>query len=485
MSWVIFQLCPAEPWWILRLPNCCFPGSTFICQECASGHFQEFGASLFCLPCPAGSQQNNTGSSACNRCPVGQYQDVKGSSLCKACPAHATTALLGSVSVSDCGCQEGFINIADVAQGEMLCVPCGEGLECPFSSSIQTLQSGGWTVDESKPDSFCVCMSNLPNLARARTILFGWAIRSSWKFAWPRSQSFSNLWHISIISIISTWTFRTVLKIKTTTWTWILLSNPRWQGSVRAILLPQQIPCRFSTVDLMHGALEEHQDLKNESWKALHSIQCLNGLTTLALEYLVTFSQFQLSLYVSAGTYARRNMCWQFWGHALRFLPHGKESDWWRMCWLWCRLVRVDSSAASISHGCSAYLLLGEPQSYLVATAMAHRRSAPNFFNLCFLLTLEDIRYISKSIAMPMNEFFRSKQSSKAKSVLKAKSWCKCCAICATAFWSHRSPCSSPKKKMFQIKDVHTLTEPTKPPTTADILDCLRYKEMQINMIHA
>ena len=97
------------------------------------------------------------------------------------------------------------------------------------------------------------------------------------KFAWPRSQSFSNLWHISIISIISTWTFRTVLKIKTTTWTWILLSNPRWQGSVRAILLPQQIPCRFSTVDLMHGALEEHQDLKNESWKALHSIQCLTA----------------------------------------------------------------------------------------------------------------------------------------------------------------------------------------------------------------
>ena len=99
-------------------------------------------------------------------------------------------------------------------------------------------------------------------------------------FAWPRSQSFSNLWHISIISIISiisTWTFRTVLKIKTTTWTWILLSNPRWQGSVRAILLPQQIPCRFSTVDLMHGALEEHQDLKNESWKALHSIQCLTA----------------------------------------------------------------------------------------------------------------------------------------------------------------------------------------------------------------
>ena len=123
-------------------------GSTFICQECASGYFQESGASLFCLPCPAGSQQNNTGSSACNRCPVGEYQDVKGSSLCKACPAHATTALLGSVSVSDCGCQEGFINIADVAQGEMLCVPCGEGLKCPFASSIQTLQSGQSSLGE-------------------------------------------------------------------------------------------------------------------------------------------------------------------------------------------------------------------------------------------------------------------------------------------------------------------------------------------------
>ena len=94
-----------------------------------------------------------------------------------------------------------------------------------------------------------------------------WAEIAQWHCSTP-SHSLSNSWHISIIS---TCTFSAVLKIKTTTWTWILLANPRWLGSVRAILPPQQIPCRFSTVDLMHGALEEHQDLKNESWKVLHS----------------------------------------------------------------------------------------------------------------------------------------------------------------------------------------------------------------------
>ena len=51
----------------------------------------------------------------------------------------------------------------------MLCVPCGEGLKCPFASSIQTLQSGGGqNGDESKPGLkwctqrfVCICTPNL------------------------------------------------------------------------------------------------------------------------------------------------------------------------------------------------------------------------------------------------------------------------------------------------------------------------------------
>ena len=118
-----------------------FAGTTFICQACGSGYFQPSGASVVCDPCPAGSYQDATQSISCNRCPVGQYQDEEGSSSCKRCPTGATTRLLGSASALDCGCEAGSINVND-DDGTLNCVPCGEGLRCPFSSSLQTLLSG-------------------------------------------------------------------------------------------------------------------------------------------------------------------------------------------------------------------------------------------------------------------------------------------------------------------------------------------------------
>ena len=118
-----------------------FARTTFICQACGSGYFQPSGASVVCDPCPAGSYQNATQSISCNRCPVGQYQDEEGSSSCKPCPTGATTGLLGSASALDCGCEAGSINVND-SDGTLNCVPCGEGLRCPFSSSLQTLLSG-------------------------------------------------------------------------------------------------------------------------------------------------------------------------------------------------------------------------------------------------------------------------------------------------------------------------------------------------------
>eukprot|EP00435_Cladocopium_sp_Y103_P075429 s332_g57.t1 len=115
-------------------------GTTFICLECPSGSFQASGASVSCDLCPTGSYQNETKSLGCNRCPVGQYQNEEGQRGCKQCPPGATTLLLGSNSMSDCGCAAGSINIAI---GEALeCIPCREGLDCPFSSSIRTLQTG-------------------------------------------------------------------------------------------------------------------------------------------------------------------------------------------------------------------------------------------------------------------------------------------------------------------------------------------------------
>ena len=124
-------------------------GITYICQECPSGSFQVSGASVSCTPCPTGSYQNETGSLACNRCPVGQYQHEEGQRDCKLCPAGATTLLLGSNSILDCGCKAGSINVATVAANvttkplECLeCIPCREGFDCPFSSSVQALLTG-------------------------------------------------------------------------------------------------------------------------------------------------------------------------------------------------------------------------------------------------------------------------------------------------------------------------------------------------------
>ena len=116
-------------------------GTTFICKACTPGHFQASGASVSCAPCPAGSYQNETGSIGCSRCPLGWHQEAEGSRNCVQCSAGATTQILGSTSVSDCGCEAGSINVAENGE-EVQCIPCGEGVSCPFSSSLETLKSG-------------------------------------------------------------------------------------------------------------------------------------------------------------------------------------------------------------------------------------------------------------------------------------------------------------------------------------------------------
>lgn len=115
-------------------------GITFICLPCGSGSFQASGAATLCNRCPVGAYQNETASLSCNRCPVGAYQDVEGGSLCKMCPPGTSTRLLGSVSISDCGCEAGSINIAK--SGTFECVRCMSGLDCPFSSTLEDLKSG-------------------------------------------------------------------------------------------------------------------------------------------------------------------------------------------------------------------------------------------------------------------------------------------------------------------------------------------------------
>ncbi|CAK9021690.1 Retrovirus-related Pol polyprotein from transposon TNT 1-94 [Includes: Protease [Durusdinium trenchii] len=122
-------------------------GVTFICEECPVGSSQASGASLSCLPCAAGEYQDTIGSLSCKRCPFAAYQDIYGSSGCKDCPAGTTTLGVGSSSLADCGCESGSINIASEAM-VFNCSTCGEGLDCPTSSSIANLQSASSAAGE-------------------------------------------------------------------------------------------------------------------------------------------------------------------------------------------------------------------------------------------------------------------------------------------------------------------------------------------------
>ncbi|CAL1152860.1 unnamed protein product [Cladocopium goreaui] len=116
-------------------------GVTYVCKPCAPGSAQPSGAALKCEPCPTGEYQDKNGSTSCKRCGQGKYQDAKGQTQCKECPAATTTLGLGSASVFECGCEPGRINIANETDLPK-CTPCGEGLSCPFSSSLETLKLG-------------------------------------------------------------------------------------------------------------------------------------------------------------------------------------------------------------------------------------------------------------------------------------------------------------------------------------------------------
>ncbi|CAK9063452.1 unnamed protein product [Durusdinium trenchii] len=116
--------------------------TTFICKACPSGSYQVSGASLTCNPCPLGEYQDETASISCKRCGFGVYQNATGQSTCIPCPAGTTTVGFTSMSISDCGCKEDTINVLPAASSNFQCQLCGEGLRCPFGSSIESLMQG-------------------------------------------------------------------------------------------------------------------------------------------------------------------------------------------------------------------------------------------------------------------------------------------------------------------------------------------------------
>ncbi|CAK9044742.1 unnamed protein product [Durusdinium trenchii] len=115
-------------------------GLTYICVPCPLGHAQPSGAALACAPCNSGEYQDEEASTSCKRCAISTYQDQKGQVSCLQCPTTTSTVGLGSVSFDDCRCEENSINTA--SRGSPSCVACGEGLNCPFASDLESLKTG-------------------------------------------------------------------------------------------------------------------------------------------------------------------------------------------------------------------------------------------------------------------------------------------------------------------------------------------------------
>ena len=111
-------------------------GLTHACEACPAGTSLTVAGATACEPCARGKFKNQTGTEDCSFCLQGSYQDELGAAECKDCPNSTSTLVLGSPSATDCGCTVGNIDISD---GQAICAPCPEGLDCPFMSTLTTL----------------------------------------------------------------------------------------------------------------------------------------------------------------------------------------------------------------------------------------------------------------------------------------------------------------------------------------------------------
>eukprot|EP00438_Fugacium_kawagutii_P021508 Skav212734 [mRNA] locus=scaffold1199:8100:15521:+ [translate_table: standard] len=105
------------------------------------GTSQASGATLQCDPCLRGEYQDEIGQQFCKRCDLGLYQDEEGGPTCKTCPDNSRTLQKGSFSFTDCGCEEGYIDVATQA-GTLMCVECQIGLDCPLMGTKSSLETG-------------------------------------------------------------------------------------------------------------------------------------------------------------------------------------------------------------------------------------------------------------------------------------------------------------------------------------------------------
>ena len=137
------EVCPAGRY---SAPLADEKGATQVCKPCEVGRAQPKAGARSCDQCGFGEFQAAEGATICSRCGRGNFSDDRGMSSCRSCPSGTVTLGLGSISESDCGCERGAMKVEDL-EGDS-CAPCGEGLDCPFDSTVASLRSGTAALGE-------------------------------------------------------------------------------------------------------------------------------------------------------------------------------------------------------------------------------------------------------------------------------------------------------------------------------------------------
>ena len=117
------------------------------CSECDTGQFAEKERSHKCTACPRGYSQPRKTQSECLSCNPGTYTAVENTIECNKCPPQSKTENSGSISDTECVCDQNYYAKRDTSNeaNELVC------FSCPPNSI--TKQIGATNV------SFCTCQN--------------------------------------------------------------------------------------------------------------------------------------------------------------------------------------------------------------------------------------------------------------------------------------------------------------------------------------
>jgi hypothetical protein len=99
------------------------------CVDCLAGYYSSYLASTECFQCTPGRFSKASKSSECAFCDPGTFTSSHTATVCTSCP-ESSTSPLGSSSISDCSCNEGYYS--RVNESGFGCVKCpgATGLKC-------------------------------------------------------------------------------------------------------------------------------------------------------------------------------------------------------------------------------------------------------------------------------------------------------------------------------------------------------------------